>query len=337
MVKFKVRHNILFKPKWKFVKISSLLKKQSGNTYIRKKEFLPSLALNSLESRKKRLILLNNIISSKNRLYLSLTLKKIWYRFLKSYSKNIYFNLLSRSPSEVSTLDNLCLKFQNVKAYVSTSEQRKYFLKEFLKKKLSLISSDLKKKSFIDKMCYSGALSTAGKENFDFTNIAKRFLEFNPKIHQVDASVVWNPQKKKLLNFITKDLFIKKVIQNRIFLYNTLFRKKYKRIFNFFKKNRYELLLYWLKSKNEKKIFEKKKRRVFLKKRSKKNKWFFLAKARKYRKQLRVLKNVFPYKTFELNFKTFSFLFLGSVSSLKNGVKIPFDLEVRKLLNFLST
>jgi len=49
-----------------------------------------------------------------------------------------------------------------------------------------------------------------------------------------------------------------------------------------------------------------------------------------------VIRNFYPPKEFEINYKTLSFVFLGN-NLLVADAKTPFELEIRKLLTYLSS
>lgn len=341
MVKFKIRHNILFKPKWKFLKIASFYKnRKDANFIVKKKEFSPSFPLNSFSYLKKKLIVKNNLSTAVP--YSSLELKKIWYNLIKIYSRRDH-PFFKKKLDKDCNLDQLSLKFQVAKFYNSKKELRKKLLNGFLQSRISSFYCKLKKQGFtnLDKTLFFERPSSVSSTNSkDFELLSKGFTKFQPKINISNNPIIWDLKKKKLFLLIKQKAFFKKILRKRMFMFNSKFRKKYKKVFKSLEINRYNLLVFWLKHNYDEKVFRinmKEKAsmsKTFLKKRGKKGKWLILT--RKYRKQLKILKNFFPSKNFELNFKTFSFLSLGSFSSAKNGVKIPFDLEIRKLLSFLS-
>lgn len=343
MVKLRIFKNLLFKPKYKLIPLCPALRKKTKkiqyNFQISPKNVFSHFPID-------RLFAQMNVLSIGESLnevgiFSSLDSKYSFYSILKDNQQ--IRATISFSDISSSNLDAFSLKLQKLFLFNSSLENKKRFLcfivKEFqedFSKQLKLQDYlNLKKKKMVKKRKHFGFLD----KNFDL--LFKGISEFKCFRSNQHISFFADDRARKLVKSISQGAFLDRVLRSRIFLFYVRFRKLYMKKYAFLTKNKLNLLRTWSAFlKSEHKCIRASFRRKFslkklVGKRRRRKKWrsFLL----KYRAQIRLLRNFSIPIQFEINYKTLSLMYLDDPYLLTPDSKVHFELEIRKLLTFLSS
>jgi hypothetical protein len=346
MVKFLVLNSLLFKPKYKFLTSFKAFQKKDRKVVkpIRfyQKEVFPVFSLNKFLSRSNKLLLKTSLNGQYAFSRSSLDVKKSLYNLMKI--ANINRNKMSFLLTENDKVRSYALKVQSLCMYNSSAEHKKRFLKSILHSALLASFVKMKKKDYFsakDKLVrFTGKNSNSSKKEFDFEPLFIGLSRFKLTSSSFVNSFFLDSRKKEMLKTFKQCVFVHRVIRSRIFLFSLKFSRLYKKNYNFLQNNKHNLLKVWsMFLESEKTFFRSTNRKNFqikklAVKRRQRRKWkSFLW---KYRFQLKMIRNFYPPKEFEINYKTFGFSYLGD-NLLTADSKTPFELEIRKLLTFLSS
>lgn len=346
MVKFLVLNSLLFKPKYKFLTsfkaFQKTRKEVAEPTRFYQKEVFPGFSLNKFIGRSNRLLLKTNLENQYVFSRSSLDVKKSLYTLLKTAKLNRHkmFFLL---PDD-HNLRSFGLKIQSLQLYNSHAEHKKRFLKSLLHNVLLASFVNMKKKDYFSskgKLVRIRTRSLASlKKKFDLEPLFLGLRRFKLSTSSFINSLFLDSKKKEILKTFKQGVFLDKVLRLRIFLFSLKFRRLYKKNYDFLQNNKHRILKVWSVFLDTQKTFFKARTRKNFRikklaaKRRQRRKWkSFLW---KYRTQLKLIRNFYPPKEFEINYKTLSFAYLGD-NLLTADSKTPFELEIRKLLTFLSS
>lgn len=341
MVKFLFVSHLLFKPQYKFLTALKTFEKKNpldckiGRFY--QKELFPQFSFHSYQHRLNQLYLRSNSEVPVTLWPSSLDVKKSFYTLMKT------------TQSSRNKVDSDGSKLQILLLYKSPTEQKKRFLKSFLNCHLRSLFFKSKKKLYLLKKKTRRRKRTKKvkkfKEKLEIEAFFDTLAKFEPSsLVKFDSSLV-NPKKKEIIQTLKRAAFVQKVLRTRIFVFSFDFKKLYKKNYEFLRKNKNELLkmwsMFWLgensvfSSEPKKYLYLKKLLRVRRQKR--KRQWKVRSHLLNYRNRLKFLSSFYPPKQFEINYKTLSFAYLGDNTLLASDIKTPFDLEIRKLLTYLSS
>lgn len=346
MVKFLVLNSLLFKPKYKFLTSFKAFQKKRKEIVepIRfyQKEVFPGFSLNKYLGRSNQLLFKTNLdnqyVFSKS----SLDIKRSLYTLLKASKLNR--NKMVFSLTNNHNLRSYSLKVQSLQLYNSSAEYKKRFLRSLLRNVLLVSFANMKKKDYFsskDKLVRISCKSLSSlNKDFDLEPLFLGLLRFKLSTSSLINSFFLDNKKKEILKTFKQGVFVDKVLRSRIFVFSLKFRKLYKKNYDFLQNNKRHVLKVWsVFLETQKTFFKARNRKNFqIKKlaarRRQRRKWkSFLW---KYRTQLKVIRNFSPPKEFEINYKTLSFAYLGD-NLLVADSKTPFELEIRKLLTYLSS
>jgi hypothetical protein len=150
-----------------------------------------------------------------------------------------------------------------------------------------------------------------------------------------------NIKLQKLLYFLKKQEFFKKLYVTRFYFYN--FRKKYTfsslflnyntvKFGSFFGIYRLCFIKYRLINKLSFKVYKK----LVWKRKKRKRKWKNTYIFRFFRSRYRLYYKFYIPKYFELNYKSLCFFYLGFVDQSSANARFPFWLNLRRLLTFVA-
>lgn len=256
--------------------------------------------------------------------------KIVLYRFIKQIkllkAKTVFDN--NFSP------DSLGWKLQENGFYFSTIESTRNRKIGFLRQKLYYsLSNDVV--SF--NICKSLSFSEFQFENKSLKSLSRGFDKYL-KYHVDSLDVL--QKRKSLLRVLKSRRFLNKVYLSRLFLLTNRQKKKYRNAFFYFFRRRQKvrslLHLFALSSlkfkylkRQQKKIVKRLAWKLKKSKRWKRNSSLFWLRQK--------LSQVFYVpRHLEVNYKTLASVYLGFTDFKTVNVKIPFWLNIRKLLTFLS-
>lgn len=346
MVKFLVLNSLLFKPKYKFLTSFKAFQKKGRKIVepIRyyQKEIFPGFSLNKFLGRSNKLLLKTSLNSPYMFSRSSLDVKKSLYTLMKT--ANVNRNKMSFLSTEDDKVRSYALKVQSLHMYNSYAEHKKRLLKSILHSSLLVSFIKMKKKDYFsakDKLVrITGKNLNSLNKEFDLEPLFMGLSRFKLTSSSFINSFFLDSRKKEMLKTFKQCVFVDRVLRSRIFLFSLKFRRLYKKNYDFLQNNKHNLLKVWSMFLESEKTFFKSINRKnsqikkLAVKRRQRRKWkSFLW---KYRFQLKVIRNFYPPKEFEINYKTFGFSYLGD-NLLTADSKTSFELEFRKLLTFLSS
>lgn len=323
---------------------SSLIKKR--NTFTHKKRFSEKIILTNLHDHLKPL--LSNRLKTANKLNGSNTLniKTSLYALLKEYKKHKQESFESSEESSVKSLDNFALKLQSSGFYLSPVERKKQ--KNFHHLQLSILDFYIRcllsqcKKSEFSRDFNQDQL--ASSNNFSIKNAYNIFNRKPGKLKFTLTSKLI--QKKKELQTVKSLSVLRKkynrFLERRLFLFLGSHKKYYKKVslqprrtrlvlknlFGYSNKIRSEY------SKKKKHYYKEYKKLVWKRKKRKNRKKTGLLKF--LRRRRRMLFQFYVPRHLEINYKTFEIIHLGFFDLATTNSRIPYWLNLRRLLTFLS-
>lgn len=228
-------------------------------------------------------------------------------------------------------LDLLSYFVQEIRILTSTIEQRKREKALKLKKK-GLGKHSLQKSSHF-------LLSFFKKEDAGL----KRTNPFTIYSQKKKNCKKISKKRMVLLNLFKTRRAFKKILERRLLLFQFKIRKKkkYKKVFSFLKKNRRSFKsIFQVYARNFARFKKKKKyrKKVFKRlvwKRKRKIKWKKKGIFRLFR--FRLSQKFYVPKHFEINYKTGDIIFLGFMDSQNVDFRLPFWLNLRRLVTFFSS
>lgn len=323
---------------------SSLIKKRNSFTY--KKRFSDRIILTSLHNSLKLLLENNPNIATQLNVSNTLNIKASLYALLKEYkkSKRESFNLNAEIPFE--NLNDFALKLQSSGFYLSQVEFKKQ--KNFHQLQLKILEFYIK---CLLTQCKKSELSQDFNQNEPISveefSIKNAYNIFNGKPKKL--KFVLNSeliQKKKELQTLKSFSILRKkynrFLESRLFLFFDSHKKSYKKIcaqsrrnrihlrklFGFYNKVRFDY------SKKKKNYYKDYKKLVWKRKKRKNRKKTGLL--RFLRRRRRILFQFYVPRHLEINYKTFEITHLGFFDLPTTNSKIPYWLNLRRLLTFLS-
>ncbi len=323
---------------------NSLIKKR--NSFIHKKRFSEKIRLANLHHSLK--LHLSNSFYIPNQLNVSnnLNIKASLYALLKESKKHKRDSLDSNVDSTLENLDNFTLKLQSSGFYLSPVELKKH--KNFQSLQLKMLDFYIRcllthcKKSDFSQDVNAGEVISSRK-----FSIKKAYSFFNCKPIKSKFTIYSELLKKKneLQSVKSFSLLRKKYdrfLESRLFLFLESHKKSYKKVvlesrrtrvrlrklFGYFNKIRSDI------SKKKKHYYKKYKKLVWRRKKRKNRKKTGLL--RFLRRRRRMLFQFYVPRHLEINYKTFEIIHLGFFDLATTNSRIPYWLNLRRLLTFLS-
>lgn len=267
-----------------------------------------------------------NVLYLSSNFYLKIFIQT-FLKFLKNYKReNFFFGGSSES-------DNYSQKLQSNGFYSSFTEVKKKEKLIFLKGKISSLDS------FLDLYSQNYVFSDLMLKKKTLKSLSKGFDKFER--YFIDSSN--NVQKRQVLVELLKARrFFSKIFTSRLFLFVAKGRKKYRNSFlYFFKKKRKidSLLSLFTSASLQFKNVQNQRSKVLKKlawKVRKQKKWLRVGSWNLFRRRQRLSQIFYIPKQFEINYKTFEATYLGFTDFKTTYTRIPFRLNLRKLLTFLS-
>lgn len=323
---------------------SSLIKKRNSFTY--KKRFSERIILTSLHNSLK--LLLKNSLDVPTQLNVpnTLNIKASLYALLKEYKKYKRENFNSNTEVPLESLNDFALKLQSSGFYLSPVELKKQ--KNFHQLQLKILEFYVK---CLLTQCKKGELTQDFNQkesiSLDEFSIKKAYNTFNRK--PKNLKFVLNSeliQKKKGLQILKSFSILRKkynrFIESRLFLFFDSYKKSYKKVCSESRRNRIHLRkLFGLYnkvrfdySKKKKRYYKDYKKLVWKRKKRKNRKKTGLL--RFLRRRRRILFQFYVPRHLEINYKTFEITHLGFFDLSTTNSRIPYWLNLRRLLTYLS-
>jgi hypothetical protein len=323
---------------------SSLIKKR--HTSIHKKRFSERITLTNLHDDLKLILLNSSQIASELKGSNNLNIKIALYALLKEYKKHKQESFELSEESSVKSLDNLALKLQASGFYLSSVERKKQ--KNFHRSQLSVLEfytrcllSQSKKSEFLrdvnqDKSASSNDFSI--KNAYNIFNRKPRKLKFTLTSELIQKKKDF--QSVKSLSVLEKKY--NRFLERRLFLFVDSHKKYYKKISSQSRRTRlvlrnlfgYSQKLRFEYSKKKKHYYKEYKKLVWRRKKRKNRKKTGLL--RFLRRRRRMLFQFYVPRHLEINYKTFEIIHLGFFDLATTNSRIPYWLNLRRLLTFLS-
>jgi len=183
------------------------------------------------------------------------------------------------------------------------------------------------------------ALHDLGVQRKTIKNLSKGYSKFEK--YFVDSSKTLQ-NRQVFISLLKAKRFISKVLSSRLFLSVAKGRKRYRTsVFYFYQKKRKidSLLNLFTSATLHFKEFKTFRRKVLNKlgwKVRKQKKWLRVGSWNLFRRRQRLSQIFYVPKQFEVNYKTFEASYLGFTDFKTTYTRIPFRLNLRKLLTFLS-
>lgn len=323
---------------------SSLIKKR--NSFTHKKRFSEKIILTSLHNSLK--LLLSNSCEIPTQLTVSNTLniKTSLYALLKEYKKHKRENFDSNIKLSLQSLNDFALKLQSSGFYLSPVELKK--LKNFYQLQLKILEFYIQ---CLLAPCKKSELyhefNQDEKVSLDEFSIKNAYNIFNRKPR--NSKFVFNStliqskkelQTRKSLSVLRKRY--NRFIESRLFLFFDSYKKSYKKVspqsrkiriqlrklFGYYNKVRSDYL------KKKKHYYKDYKKLVWKRKKRKNRKKTGLL--RFLRRRRRMLFQFYVPRHLEINYKTFELIHLGGFDLSTTNSRIPYWLNLRRLLTFLS-
>lgn len=333
---------------------------QKGNSVVHRKRFSNRIVLNHLHENLKSILIGNlNIpygIKTSNALNLKTSIYTLQKEF-KTYKVNTFD---PKKEFSMTGLDNFSLKLQASGFYSSTVELEKAQRLKQLKSKIAQFFVSCLLKRYKPNYQQRPLWEKEDQLRFAFLKPRQRKelkTTYGSSIRKkADALFSKEPtpkfsskvlQQKQLANHRSALLMIRKnysrLLEFRIFSFLSAYKKKYKVVTARMKFNKIQLrmILSSLKKvplsfeKRNKYYYNKYKRLVWKrKKRKDRRKTGLLAFLR--RRKRRLLFQFYIPRHFEINYKTFELIHLGDFDLNTTNSRIPYWLNLRRLLTFLS-
>jgi hypothetical protein len=305
--------------------------------FVRKKKFKPNFSGPKALSKRINLnLILSKITSSSfpdspNDLYSENTFRVFFYRLIKIL-KNSKYNKKS------SSLVCFGWKYQLSGLYVSFVEMEKRKKRTGLVERMIKVKSSNALQSFFQKPSVAiGPL----KKRRNMENISKGLVKFSNLYSNLNES---GSMRQVFFDTLKTRRFFPNIFFSRLFLYAAAGKKRYSTGFFYaFKRKRKIDSLFHLYTLSSLKFRDmKRQRRQFFKKVV-----WRISREKKWKRRVRVsfalfrlrqkLSQVFYVpKHFEINYKTLTTGYLGYTDSKTTNTKVPFWLNLRKLLTFLT-
>lgn len=323
---------------------SSLIKKRDSFTH--KKRFSEKLILTTSHDSLK--LFLSNSLATPSQLNVSnvLNIKTSIYALLKEYKKYRRNSFDLNVDSSLKSLDDFALKLQTSGFYLSPVELKKQ--KNFHQLQLKIL--DFYIRCLLAQCKKSELLQDPSEENSSPSqefSIKNAYNVFNRKSSKVKFTLNSELiQKKKELQ-IGKSLSVlqkkyNRYIEWRLFLFFDSHKKSYKKVSLRSRKIRLSLRKLFGNSKRIRSDYLRKKKHYYKeykklvwkrKKRKNRKKTGLL---RFLRRRRRMLFQFYVPRHLEINYKTFEIIHLGSFDLATTNSRIPYWLNLRRLLTFLS-
>lgn len=307
---------------------SLMLKKTNSLCF--KKKFVKKIDIDATFCQTNTFFFKDN--TNKKTLFFSnvLDIKTDLYHVLKKLKAQKRFFLAENTNSKL--LDKYCLNLQTSRLFSSQIELFKKRKAKKLDLNLLIYKNELKK---FDKNNLSSLQNSISGSS---ASILKGYKVYNRHFKYLKI------EKQNLLFKILKEKrFIKKIFEGKFFLYSSQKKKKYRSLYKFYEKNkvkiRYFLNIYKLSHLRYIKV-KKFSYNLFKKlvwRRKKRKKWRKTALFRFFRSRHRLLYKFYIPKHLEINFKTFNFISYNGLDLSTLNSKIPFWLNLRRLLTFISS
>lgn len=323
---------------------SSLIKKR--NAFIHKKRFSERITLTNLHDDLKLILLNSSKIASELKGSNILNIKTSLYALLKEYKKHKQESFELSEQSSVKSLDNLALKLQASGFYLSPVERKKQ--KNFHRSRLSVLEfytrcllSQSKNSEFLRDVNQD---ESASSNDFSIKNA---YNIFNRKPRKLKFTLTSEfLQKRKDLQIVKSLSLLEKkynrFFERRLFLFVGSHKKYYKKISSQSRRTRlvlrnlfgYSQKLRFEYSKKKKHYYKEYKKLVWRRKKIKNRKKTGLL--RFLRRRRRMLFQFYVPRHLEINYKTFEIIHLGFFDLATTNSRIPYWLNLRRLLTFLS-
>jgi len=323
---------------------NSLIKKR--NSFIHKKRISEKIRLANLHHSLK--LHLSNSFYLPNQLNVSnnLNIKTSLYALLKEFKKHKRDSLDSNVDSTLENLDNFTLKLQSSGFYLSPVELKKH--KNFQSLQLKMLDfyircllTQCKKSDFSQDINVGEVISSRKfsiKKAYSFFNrkpIKSKFTiysELLKKKKELQSVKSFSLLRKKYDRFLESRLFLflesHKKSYKKVILESRRTRVRLRKLFGYFNKVRSDI------SKKKKHYYKKYKKLVWRRKKRKNRKKTGLL--RFLRRRRRMLFQFYVPRHLEINYKTFEIIHLGFFDLATTNSRIPYWLNLRRLLTFLS-
>ena len=323
---------------------NSLIKKR--NSFTHKKRFSEKIFLATLHNSLK--LLLSNSFDIPNQLNVSnnLNIKASLYALLKEYKKHKRASLDSNLEFTLENLDNFALKLQSSGFYLSPVELKKQ--KNFQSLQLKILDfyircllTQYKKSEFSQDINLGEGISSRKfsiRKAYGFFNrksIKSKFTIYSEvlkKKKELQTVKSFSLLRKKYNRFLESRLFLfldsHKKSYKKVLLESRRTRVRLKKLFGFFNKVRSDY------SKKKKHYYKEYKKLVWRRKKRKNRKKTGLL--RFLRRRRRMLFQFYVPRHLEINYKTFEIIHLGFFDLATTNSRIPYWLNLRRLLTFLS-
>jgi len=323
---------------------NSLIKKRSS--FIHKKRFSEKIVLPNLHNTSKLRLSISSDIPKQLNIPNNLNVKTSIYGLLKEYKKYKRNSFDGKAGSSLKDLNNFALKLQSSGFYVSPIELKKQ--KNFYNLQFKILEFYTRcllvqfKKSELDQDFYwddsiSSEEFSIGKA-YNIFNVKPRKLRFN-----LNSELI---QKKKAQQIIKSFSVLRKkynkFLESRLFLFFDSHKKSYNKVSLQSRKNRIrlrKLFGYYNKVKSEylkkKKHYYKEYKKLVWKRKKRKNRKK-TGLLRFLRRRRRLLFQFYVPRHLEINYKTFEIVHLGFFDLSTTNSRIPYWLNLRRLLTFLS-
>jgi hypothetical protein len=319
---------------------SSLIKKRDSFTH--KKRFSEKLILtNSHDSLK---LLLSKSLETPSQLNISniLNIKTSIYALLKDYKKYRRESLDLNVESSLKNLDHFALKLQTSGFYISSVELKKQ--KNFHQLQLKILDFYIRcllaqcKKSELSEDNSSPSKDFSIKNAYNIFNRKPSKVKFTlnseliQKKKELQTARSLSVLRKKYNRFLEWRLFLilgsHKKYYKKVSLESRKIRIRLRKLFGYSKRIRSDYL------KKKKHYYKEYKKLVWKRKKRKNRKKTGLL--RFLRRRRRMLFQFYVPRHLEINYKTFEIIHLGFFDLATTNSRIPYWLNLRRLLTFLS-
>jgi hypothetical protein len=323
---------------------SSLIRRR--NSFTHKKRFSEKIILTNFHNTLKLVLSKSSDISNQLNVSNTLNVKASLYVLLKEYKKYRRESFDSTPQFPLESLDNFALKLQSSGFYLSQVElkKRKTFLQLQLKIlefyiqcllagcKKSDLDQDLNQKDplFSKKFSINSAYEIFRRKpkNFKFT-LHSELIRKGKELQSVKSFSIL---RKKYNRFLESRLFIffhsRKKFYKKASLHSRKNRIQLRKLFGYYHKVKSDY------GKKKKHYYKEYKKRVWKRKKRKNRKKTGLLGF--LRRRRRMLFQFYVPKHLEINYKTFEIIHLGFFDLATTNSRIPYWLNLRRLLTFLS-
>lgn len=314
-----------------------------GDFLIHKKTFSDKILLSSLDHTLKSLpfkdLKMNKVIDNTN----ILSIKTSLYILLKTFKAYKRKGLNSTKNHSLKSLNQFSLKLQSSGFYYSLTEGRKKEKQKLIREKLlhfyicclfvqynNVILDEVELATYIDEALIKKGFNTFSRNS----KVSKFFLlsKATKRRKEIQASKSFSILQKKYT----------RILEYRFFLYFGTLKKKYKKLYFQYKKNKVTLRKLFGRFKkirqtylNDRKEHYKRYKKLAWKRKKRKNRKK-TGLLRFLRRRRRKLDRFYVPRHLEINYKTFDIIHHGSLDLPTTNSRISFWLNLRRLLTFLS-